>query len=126
MGKGAIFDADGTLIDSMGVWVDADKEYLSGKNKEFDPETYEKFNKMTFLQSISYVKKHYGLTDTEEQITADILNIVGKKYENDVMAKDGVKELLRSLAGNGVKLGVATASAKELVGWGLQQTGRSG
>jgi thiamine pyrophosphokinase len=124
--KCAVFDADGTLIDSMGVWLEADREYLSSKGRELDPATYGKFNKLTFAQSISYVKKHYGLTDTEEQITADILKIVGKKYENDVMAKDGVKELLRRLADCGVKLAVATANDKELVSLALKKNGLLG
>ncbi len=124
--KCAVFDADGTLIDSMGVWLEADREYLSSKGKELDPATYGKFNKLTFVESISYVKKHYGLEDSEEQITVDILKIVGKKYENDVMAKDGVKELLRRLADCGVKLAVATANDKELVSLALKKNGLLG
>ncbi|MBQ7700601.1 MAG: thiamine diphosphokinase [Clostridia bacterium] len=121
--KCAVFDADGTLIDSMGVWVDADKEYLSKKDREFDPETYKKFNNMTFAESISYVKRHYGFEDTEEQIKADILKIVGEKYENDVKAKDGVARLLQRLADVGIKMAVATANDKELVCRALYKNG---
>ena len=35
-GKGAIFDLDGTLLDSMGVWdkVDVDFRFRQSRNKE--------------------------------------------------------------------------------------------
>lgn len=121
--KCAVFDADGTLIDSMGVWIGADKEYIESKNMQFDPEIYNEFGKLTFAQSISLVKSHYGLDDTEEKITSDILGIVMKKYETEVKTKDGVKELLQRLSDNGVKMAVATANNKELVKRALQNNG---
>lgn len=121
--KCAVFDADGTLIDSMGVWLEADEEYLRSKDRRLDPDTYRKFANMTYKESISYVKKHYGLEDTEEKISADIQKLVMKKYENEVEANDGIRELLQRLLDNGVPMAVATSNDRKLICRALRATG---
>ena len=121
--KCAIFDADGTLIDSLGIWMKADKEYLSSKGRRLDPSTYEKFTKMTYAQSISYVKEHYRLKESEEEISEDIMKLVMSKYENDVKVTEGIEDLLQRLLDNGIPMAVATANDRILVCRALRSTG---
>ena len=121
--KCAVFDADGTLIDSLGVWKSADEEYLRSKGRRLDPGMTEKFNKMTYGQSIAFVKQHYGIDEPEEQISDDIMSIVMRKYETDVKVNEGVAELLQRLLDNGVPMAVATANDRKLVCRGLRSTG---
>ena len=121
--KCAVFDADGTLIDSMGVWLKADEEYLRSKGRRLDPETYGKFTKMTYAQSIAFVKRHYGLEDTEEKISGDIMKLVSDKYDNEVLVNEGVRELLQRLLDNGVPMAVATSNERKLICRALRATG---
>ena len=120
--KCAIFDADGTLIDSLGLWRETDEEYISSKGLVFDEGSYKDINKLTYGESISFVKKVYGLTDSEEKISADILAIVRKKYAN-VKVNDGITGLLDKLYEKGVEMAVATANDKELIELALDGTG---
>lgn len=121
--KAAIFDADDTLIDSLHVWLEADMEYLKSKGMRFDLQTFEKFKKMTYGQSISYVKSHFAFDETEEEISAGIMEIVMKKYETEVKANDGIKELLQRLLDNGIKMAVATSNDRKLISRALRNTG---
>ena len=119
----AVFDADGTIIDSLGVWRDADEEYLSSKGKVLTDGVYHAFMTMTYGESIGFVKKHYGLPDTEERISADIMKIVMKKYGEEVKAMPGIEEVLKHLRDRGVRMAVATANDRELVCRALHATG---
>ena len=121
--KAAIFDADDTLIDSLRVWREADEEYLKMKGKTFDSAIFEKFKKMTYAQCLSYVKKHFDFDETEEQISDGIMEIVMKKYENEVKPVDGIEEVLKRLLDNGIKMAVATSNDRRLISRALRNTG---
>ena len=121
--KSAVFDADGTLLDSLHVWRQTDEEYMASIGKRLDPDAYKAFGKLTYGQSVSYIKNHYGLEMPEEEISAGIMAIVMKKYETEVTAKDGIAELLQRLLDNNVKMAVATANDRKLVCRALRSTG---
>lgn len=121
--KCAVFDADGTLIDSLGVWMSADEEYLKSKGRRLDPDTYRKFIKMTFAESIAYVKRHYGLDEPEEAISEEIKKIVMKKYENEIEVTNGIPGLLKRLLDNDVPMAVATSNDRKLICRALRSTG---
>lgn len=124
--KCAVFDADGTLIDSLGVWRAADDVYLSSKGKKMTDEVYAGFMKMTYGESIKYVKEHFSLPDSEEKISGDIMRIVTEKYRTEVKPVPGVKELLSRLHAMGVPMAVATANDAELVRSALSANGMLG
>lgn len=121
--KCAIFDADGTLINSLHLWRQADEEYMASIGRRLDPEVYKKFEKLTYRQSVSYLKRHYGLEQTEDEISDGVMAIVAKKYDTEVTQRDGIDELLERLLENGIKMAVATANDKKLVCRGLRSTG---
>lgn len=122
----AVFDADGTLIDSLGVWRAADDVYLASKGKRMTDEIYRAFMKMTYGESITFVKDHFLLPDSEERISADIMRIVTEKYAAEVRAMPGVIPLLDRLAEKGIPMAVATANEKELVTAALSSNGMLG
>ncbi|MBO4422958.1 MAG: HAD family phosphatase [Clostridia bacterium] len=123
--KCAIFDADGTLLDSLGIWRKTDEEYILSKGRIFDNEAYGKINTMTYAESIRFVKELYGLEESEEQISDEITALVREGYA-DVKAVDGAERLLKGLKDRGIPMAVATANDGELIRIGLQSTGLSG
>ena len=52
----AIFDVDGTLLDSMGVWINIGDIYLRKKGYEPDPELAEKVKVMTVPLTAAYME----------------------------------------------------------------------
>lgn len=121
--KGAIFDLDGTLLDSMHAWEGVGERYLKSKNIAVSPEFAEEIKKMSLVESCAFVKTRYGLKESTDEILSEILHIVGDFYTNEAKLKPGVKEFLTHLGKSGVKLCVATATDKALAENALERNG---
>lgn len=121
--KGAIFDADGTLLDSMGTWNTAAEKYLIHMGYKPKPDLYSRIKGMTLAESSVYFQKEYGVTQTYEEIRKGIDDIMWEYYHNSVTTKPGIKEFLQKLSENGVKMCVATASGKNLIEEALRHCG---
>ena len=76
----AIFDVDGTLLDSMGVWINIGDIYLRKKGYEPDPELAEKVKVMTVPLTAAYMKETYHMPETAEEITREIEDTVKDFY----------------------------------------------
>ena len=62
MAKAAIFDLDGTLLDSMGVWDQVDIDFLNKRGIEVPPDYMTKVSAMQFRQIAEYTIARFGLT----------------------------------------------------------------
>lgn len=108
--KGAIFDLDGTVLDSMWVWDEVDKKFL-GKRGIAVPDDYlEQIAHIGYTAAAAYTIERFGLDETEENIVAEWSSLAADAYAHDVVLKPYAKDFLIQLKNNGVRLSVATAS----------------
>ena len=108
---GAIFDMDGTILNSMDYWATAASEYLKAVGI-VPPKDTDK----VFLED--GMKKWYEITCPEipfEKVSEGIYAIMEKHYSQDVQTKDGAKEMLERLKSHGVKMCLATATDRSAV-----------
>jgi len=108
--KGAIFDADGTILDSMHIWDEVGERYLRSKGKTPEDDLYKVLFPMTLEESSVYLKAHYGLDESPEEIKAGVLAIIDGFYRDEVDLKAGVKDYLEHLHQKGIRMAVATTS----------------
>ena len=113
--KGAIFDFDGTLVDSMFIWDTFGEDYLRTLGKEPRENLTETFKAFTLEQAAEYYREHYGVTLSVEKIVDDINEMVAEIYKTKVILKDGVHEFLEALKSQGVKMCVATVTDRPIV-----------
>jgi HAD superfamily hydrolase (TIGR01509 family) len=109
---GAIFDLDGTLIDSMHVWDHISRDWLiaGGTDPARIPADMEAaFVSMTIAETTAYVIRRFGIPLSQEEIAARWQAMVLGQYQKTVPLKPGAAELLRALAERGIKLAVATS-----------------
>lgn len=121
--KGAIFDADGTLLDSMGIWDTVGEDCL----KEWGYSPREDFSNtvksMSLNQSAQYVIDEYGVKLSKDEIIERVCAAVDDFYRYEVELKQGMRELLETLYRRGVRMCVATAGSGGLVRAALTRLG---
>ena len=121
--KGAIFDLDGTLLDSMSLWHKVDIAFFENRKMAI-PEGYiQAISPMGTYNAAVYTKETYNIKESIEEIIDEWRVIAKKEYSEHVKLKNGAKEYLLRLKEKGVKLAVATASDKDLFEECLQKYG---
>lgn len=112
--KGAIFDLDGTLLDSMGIWADIDKRFLEKRGIALPDDYVEKVTPMNYQQASEYTIQRFQLVEEKEDIVREWVQMSFDAYRFEIKLKPFVKEYLTFLKRKGVKLAVATAQTPEL------------
>lgn len=113
--RGVIFDLDGTLIDSMQIWYDIDRNFLIENGVKNPPrEISERLKKMTVFESSNLLIKEFGLNLTQEYVINRIEELVKKEYEENIPLKPYAVEIMDHLDSIDIPYGVATATYKSL------------
>lgn len=121
--RGAIFDMDGTLLDTMPFWDNAGEIYLKGLNVQAEPSLGKKLFSMTMEQAAEYLKHTYSLSFTTEEIIEGINGTVRGFYQKRAVLKANVPEFLKQLAERNVKLVLATVTERKLAEAALSRCG---
>lgn len=124
--KGAIFDVDGTLLDSMEIWEDAGARYLRRVGAEPEKDLGEILYPMTMAESAEYVKERYQLSFSPDEIIQGVLDTVRDFYFYEAPIKPGVKELLLWMRENDIPMTAATASDREHIEAAFKRLGIDG
>lgn len=119
--KYAIFDADGTLMDSMHIWDTVDSAFLMMRG--IKPREEGILRKYGYLNGVEYIIKNYQLDMTVDEVRDDMMKILEYYYYNVATAKEGVRGFLQKLRENGVRCAVATATDRYLMEPALQRNG---
>lgn len=120
--KAAIFDMDGTLIDSMWVWEKIDVDFLQKRGLKCDKTLKQQIQDMSFEQTAAYFKKRFNLSETIEGICNEWNEMALKEYETNVDLKENAKRYLSILKSMGIKIGLATSNCDLLLKTVLKST----
>lgn len=121
--KGAVFDLDGTLLDSMGIWEQIDIRFLQKRHLKATKDYVQAVTPMGFQQAAEYTISRFGLKESASAIIAEWNEMVQNAYAREITLKPHAKEYLLYLKQNGVKLGVATALTPNLYEAALKNNG---
>ena len=90
----SIFDVDGTILDSMEVWNALASQYVQSLGMVPEKNLDEVVSDMSLEQSATYLKKHYGINKSEEQIISEVLNLISDFYKYEVKLMPGFKDFI--------------------------------
>ncbi len=121
--KGAIFDLDGTLIDSMGLWYQVDVDFFAQCGVPMPEDYSAKVSQMGAWQTAEYTIDLLGLPYTPQELIGIWNGMVREEYLYKVPLKPFTRDYLEYLKGEGIATAVATTLFPELYEPVLQRTG---
>lgn len=104
-----IFDMDGTLLDSMGVWQNLGRNYLLAQQITPPNDLEQTIAEMTLEESAAYFQT-LGLIQTIPAIIQGITDFIRDKYRLQIPWKPGMQNILSEIHATGSKLCLLTTS----------------
>ncbi|MCD7949990.1 MAG: HAD family phosphatase [Erysipelotrichaceae bacterium] len=116
-----LFDVDGTILDSMGIYENLGRIYLEDKGIIADESLNDILYPMTFAQSAQYLQERYDLADSINDIILSLQRYLYHYYKNEVPLKEGIIDIFNILKNKDYSLYIVSSSAKELINISFQR-----
>jgi beta-phosphoglucomutase-like phosphatase (HAD superfamily) len=107
--RGALFDLDGVLADSMRVWDPVCRDWLKSRGKEPEPGLEDRIAPMTLEQSAGYVRRAYGIDLPPAEIIGQWEGMVLDQYRSGIALKKENAAVAGELYRAGLRLAVVTS-----------------
>ncbi|MBR2742203.1 MAG: HAD family phosphatase [Clostridia bacterium] len=111
--KSAIFDMDGTVLDSMREWDNLSANLLRALGMEPPADLTDTIKEMSLEKSLSYLMNRFGLWETKEELLMQMREQIHIMYRDRVKLKPCAREYLEKLKADGIPFGIATATPKK-------------
>ena len=121
--QAALFDLDGTLFDSLGVWEDIDRRFFQERGLELPADYAGSISGLSFRQTAEYTKERFDLKMSVDEIVSVWHDMCLDEYVHRVELKPGAGAYLKKLKRAGRKLAVVTTLTKELYEPALKRNG---
>lgn len=119
----AIFDMDGTLIDSMPVWHDAGARFL--RKKGITPEAHlgDKLFTLNSASGAEYLIRNYHLPMDQNAVAQALSEEMRDYYSNEAAYRPGAEKLLDQFRSAGIPMVILTSTDGYLVEIALKRVG---
>lgn len=104
-----IFDLDGTITDTNGLWLEVDQEFLSRRGLKSTPEYERVVSRSIYPIAAQFTRDYYQLPDSPEDIMAEWDSLARRHYQELAPLKPGAEAFLRQCAAEGRPMAVFTA-----------------
>lgn len=119
----AIFDFDGTLIDSLGVWDDIDRKSFAKRGISVPDIFADTTATMNPRQIAEYVIENYGFSDSPEDLIKEWSDMAFDAYANHLPLRNGAYDYVKYLRSEKVKMILITTLSKSLCEPALKRFG---
>ena len=123
--EAVIFDLDGTLMDSMTLWLEIDIEYLGRYGYTVPEDLQKSIEGMGFTETAYYFKDRFSIPESIDEIKQEWNRMAFHKYAHEVMMKPGAREFLNRLRSAGIHTAIASSNSRELIMACLENNGIS-
>ena len=121
--KAAIFDMDGTLLDSMSEWRKLNCSFVRDQGIELTPEQEKDLLSMSGMMVVEYVRERFGIEVPFSALLERSSRLMEPAYRRGLGPKDGALRYLERLRARGVKCVICTATPSRLMMIALNKAG---
>lgn len=121
--EGAVFDLDGTLLDSSWVWEKVDEKFLGDRGFQVPDDYVDEISPLGAERAAVYTIERFGLNEDKDDIVREWIEMAKKEYATEIVCKPYAKEFLEELQKLNIKMAVATSSDRELFMKTLEREG---
>ncbi|MDR0998989.1 MAG: HAD family phosphatase [Treponema sp.] len=107
--RGALFDLDGVLADSMRVWDPVCRDWLAGQGRKAEPGLEERIAPMTVEEAAEYVRRAYGIDLPPADIAGQWEGMVMDQYREGIALKEENAAIAGELYRAGLRLALVTS-----------------
>ena len=107
-----LFDLDGTLIDSNGIWAEVDRTFLARRGYPYTKEYYEGVAHTIFPLAAVFTKEYCHLSESTDEIMAEWMELAKDAYAH-VTVKPGVRAFLKQCKAENRRMALVTSSVPE-------------
>ncbi|MEU4565692.1 HAD family phosphatase [Micromonospora sp. NPDC023956] len=124
MTDAVVFDLDGVIVDSEPVWEEVRRAYVATHGGAWQPDTQRRLMGMSTGEWSRHLSDDLGVDRTAEQVAAEVVGEMARRYAERVPLIDGADDVVRRLAARW-PLGLASSSPTRLIAAALAATGLS-
>jgi len=111
--RAGLFDLDGTVLDSMGMWADIDRRFFEKRGMELPADYFAGIAGLSFYEVAVHTKRRFSLPDTEQMLMDEWNKMAFDEYAYRIKAKPGAAEYIMKLKSEGVRLAVVTTLSED-------------
>ncbi len=119
----ALFDMDGTLVDSMGYWRESPLKYARKRCPHLTEEMADAICHTYTYSGLRELLASYGLSMTVEELIHACEDIMTEHYRHDIEVKPGAIAILEELRAAGTRMGIITMTPHRDAEICLRKTG---
>lgn len=121
--EAVIFDMDGTILDSMGMWANLGSDFLKSYGVNPPSDIDDIIMPMGMYESAKYFVDNFDINLTVEEIVKQVYASIENQYKHHLQLKPFVYDYFKALHEKGIKMCVATATDKTLAEAVLKRVG---
>ena len=121
--SGLILDCDGTLMDTIGAWHEAETSLLSEAGVVLTKEERDELNALTLEEAGEFFHGRFGLRASAGDVVGSILEYLLNFYRTRSEANPGALKLVKSASEAGVPMAVLSSSPQSFLQAGMQRGG---
>lgn len=112
--SGAIFDLDGTILDSLGAWRDLGANYLLRFGISAMKNLDEILFNMSMREGANFLIEKFSLPKTSDEVVSEMNSMLAFAYENEIVLKRGALSALQFCRAKKMRICAATAGERSL------------
>lgn len=120
-----VFDMDGVIVDSEGIWERVRRRYVAGLGGTWPGDAQHRLMGMSTPEWAAYLAADFGLDTTADRVARDVLDLMADEYRGHLPLIPGAVEAVRRIAAQW-PIGVASSSPPRLIEAVLDAAGLAG